>query len=284
MANSLRKARPTTARSVRAQGKELPPVHPNAGIEKAYQRKLERLVDEMQRSIVWWIKAAYRAKPPEMAQDAGDNVWSGVSPARALRAVMRALGRKWQKRFDDLAPELAKHFATEAKDRTDGALMEMLKKSGFTVKFKMTAAANDVMQATIGEQVGLIKSIASEHLSEVEGLVMRSVQAGRDIGWLTKELENRYGITRRRAALIATTENNKATAMIVRVRQQELGITEAIWVHSGAGKHPRHSHVMQNGEKYNIADGWYDPTAKETCWPGTLINCRCISRPIIPGL
>ena len=259
------------------KAKTLPGVRPNQGLEAAYRKKLDALIEEMQKSLVWWISAAYRAKPPAMAQDAVG------SPAMVMRSVMRQLSRRWQKRFDALAPEMAEYFAKAAKNRADGAFAEILKSAGFTVKFKLTAEANDVLQATIGEQVGLIRSIASEHLSEVEGLVMRSVQTGMDLGSLAKALEERYGVTKRRAALISRDQNAKATASIVRVRQREVGITEAIWMHSGAGKHPRRSHVAMSGKRYNIAEGWFDPDAKETCWPGTLISCHCWAKSVLPG-
>ncbi|WP_257785984.1 hypothetical protein [Burkholderia ubonensis] len=39
-------------------------------------------------------------------------------------------------------------------------------------------------------------------------------------------------MTKRRAAFIAHNQNSKATATITRVRQEGLGITEAIWLHS----------------------------------------------------
>ena len=268
--------------------KTLPPIHPSAALEIAYQRKLEALVEEMHRSLVYWLTATYRANQPEMAQDApgpGEgtiNPYYGKSPAIALRDMMRRLGRRWTKRFNKVAPELAKYFATAAADRVDGTMAAILKKHGWTVKFKMTDEANDVLQATTTANVALIKSLASEHLAQVEGAVMRSVQAGRDLGSLAKDLDARYGITRRRAALIAKSQNNLATATITKCRQTEVGITEALWLHSGGGKHPRPDHVAANGKKYEIAkgmeldDGWV--------LPGQLINCRCVSRSIIPGL
>ena len=278
-----------TIRPAPGKPKTLPPIHPNAGLEAAYRRKIEQLVDEMHRSLVYWLTAAYRANPPEMAQDApegGGGQYSRQSPAMALRSAMRKLGRRWTKRFDDMAPELAKYFATAVGERVDGTLATILEKAGWTVKFKMTAAANDVMQATIGEQVGLIKSLAQQHLTEVEGLVMRSVQTGRDLGTLTKDLEARYGVTRRRASLISRDQNAKATATIQRVRQQEIGVTHAKWVHSGAGRHPRPSHVKagQDGVVYKISEGWLDPETGKRIWPGTEINCGCICRSIIPGI
>ncbi len=197
---------------------------------------------------------------------------------------MRKLTRHWTRRFDDLSANLAKYFATAAADRVDGALAQMLKDAGFAVEWKLTPAANEVMQATIGEQVGLIRSIAQQHLTAVEGLVMRSVTTGGDLKQLTDDLQHQFGVTRRRAALIARDQNNKATATITRVRQQELGITHAVWVHSHGGKEPRPSHLKagKEGVVYEIAEGWLDPDVGERIWPGTLINCRCVCKPIMP--
>lgn len=262
-------------------------VRPNVGIEMEYRRTLDKLVGEMHCSIVYWLKAAYRANPPEMAQDAPDASGFGEarsqSPARALQDAVKRLTRYWQRKFNEAAPKLADHFATATTERTDAAMRAILRDAGISVRFKMTREANDVMQATIAEQVGLIKSIASEHMTEVQGLVMRSVQTGRDLGQLAKDLEHRYHITKRRAATIARDQNNKATASMTRVRQQALGITEAVWVHSGGGKHPRPTHLQMNGKRYEVAKGMYDPAVKEFIRPGELINCRCVSKSVIPG-
>lgn len=259
---------------IQNKNKTLRPVHANAGITAAYQRRIDAMIDEMQTSISYWITRAYAAKPPELAQD--------ESPAAALRALMRKLSTRWQRNFDEAAPRMAEYFATAAYKRTDAALQSILKDAGFSVEFKLTATANDVLQATIGENVGLIKSIASEHLSDVEGLVMRAVAKGGDLKTLSTELHQRYGVTKRRAAFIARDQNNKATANITRVRQQSLGITEAIWMHSGGGREPRPSHVAFDGKRYEIAKGAF--IDGEWIYPGQLPNCRCVSRSVIPGL
>lgn len=256
-------------------------VRPNQGLEAAYRKKLDRLIDRMQRSLVFWLRSAYRQKPPEMAQDAPDGGAPGKSPAMNLRDEMASLGARWQAQFDAAAPELAEWFSKAAFDRSDAALKDILKRAGFSVEFKMTRPVNDVFQATVGEQIGLIRSIASEHLSDVQGMLMRSVQTGRDLGQMTEDLQKRYGITKRRAALIARDQNAKSTATITRARQQELGITEAEWMHSAGGKHPRPSHVAANGKRYDVAKGML--IDGEWIWPGQLINCRCVSKAIVPG-
>jgi uncharacterized protein with gpF-like domain len=55
-------------------------------------------------------------------------------------------------------------------------------------------------------------------------------------------------------------------------------------MHSHAGKVPRKTHVKNHGKQYDIAKGWYDPHEQQRVWPGSLINCRCFSKPVIPGL
>lgn len=256
------------------RGGVLRPVRPNVGLEADYRRKLQALVDEMNASLVYWLKASYRSNEPLVAQD-------DAMPATALRNAMRRLARQWQRRFDAAAPALAEYFAKAVTNRSDAALRSILKKGGISVEFKMTPAARDIMQATINQQVSLIRSIPSQYLTNVEGLVMRSVQTGRDLGQLTKDLQDQYGVTHRRAANIARSQNNIATASMVKARQLELGLVKAKWRHPGAGKHPRPEHVAFSGKEYDIAKGAF--LEGKWTWPGVEPGCHCISQSIIPG-
>jgi len=256
-----------------AKEKTLTPVRPNLGIEEAYRKRLDKLIAEMNASVDWWVKAAFRANTPEMAQDA--------SPAKTLQGIIAKLGKRWQGRFDEEAPNLAKWFTSSVQERADKGMQNSLKNAGFSVKFTMTRAMNDIVQATTAENVSLIKSISSQYFTDIEGLVMRSVAQGRDLGGLATDLQDRYKVTRRRAELISKTENTKATSNMMRARQKELGITEAQWVHSAGGRHPRKSHVEASGKTYNIDEGM--KIDGEFIFPGQLINCRCVSRSLIKG-
>lgn len=262
----------------RAPGKEivLGPLHPNAGLTAAYRAKLEKLIDEMDASVQYWVRTRYKNNEPLMAMD-------DVLPANELKRVLRELSKRWLKNFDDAKWELADYFTGAVSKRTDAALRAILRKGGFSVKFKMTRAMRDVFNATRAQNVALIKSIPEQYLKNVEGAVMRSVQAGRDMGTLAKFLEKNYGVTRRRAAFIARSQNNLATASMNRVRQVELGITKGKWRHSGAGKHPRPTHVKNNGKLYDVKRGWWDPAVKRYIWPGTEPGCKCVSISVIPG-
>lgn len=261
---------------LRKTDKVLKPVHPNVGIEADYRRRMNALIDEMATSYAHWITARYRANPPRIAQDA--------SPARELERELEQLGIRWQKRFAEAGPKLAEWFARSTSKRSQDGLRKILRDAGISVRFKPTPVMRDVFQATVAENVGLIKSIASKYHHEVQGMVMRSVTTGRDLAGLTQELEHRYGITRRRAHTIALDQNNQATSAFVKVRQVELDLL-AKWLHSHAGKVPRPTHLANSGKVYDPKVGWYDPDPKvrRRIWPGQLNRCRCVSVSVVPG-
>lgn len=204
-------------------------------------------------------------------------------PADELSAAMDEMAATWQSNFDSAAEDVANHFAKSAAKRSDWTLVSALKKKGFAVEFQTTPAMRDVMGATVDANVALIKSIPQKYLGNVRGAVMRSVQEGRDLAPLAKYLEEQRGVTKRRAAFIALDQNNKATAALTRVRRMEIGLTKAVWKHSHAGKTPRPTHLKNDGNEFDVETGWYDPHEGKHIQPGELINCRCVSIPIVPG-
>lgn len=251
-------------------------VHPNAGVRARYHKDLERLVSEMSKSVTYWLEAAYKANPPRMG------VAMDALPSQELVKRMRELSKRWIDRFNEMADTIAKRFVQSGVNHTDKAFMSALKDAGFTVKFQMTPIMRDAVNASIAENVSLIKSIPQKYFTEVEGTVMRGYTRGHDLGYITEELTKRYGITSRRAAFIARDQTNKLAAVATQARRIDLGLYEAEWQHSGAGKEPRHSHVMAGKEKmrFDVRKGAY--IDGEYILPGQKPNCKCGSRTILP--
>lgn len=255
-----------------------PVIRPAAPIRAKYEARLLTLINEMNASVVYWIAAEWRGNEPETVIAGADE-----TPVEALKVTLRRLGRKWIKRFDELSPTLAEYFAKSVKDRCDRALAEALRKGGMSVRFKMTPVMRDAFNAVHATNVGLIKSIPEQYLGQVETLVMQSVSRGGDLGSLTKALQHQYGVTRRRASLIARHQNNMATAVMRRARELDIGITEGKWLHSAGGKHPRAQHVAFSGKRFKIAEGHDFGDGAGNVMPGELINCRCTWRAVVPG-
>lgn len=263
----------------RRRGRKLPPntkaaspVQPNAGVAAAYRRKLLSLIEGMHKAALSTVQEAWRTNTPELAQDKG--------PSASINKQILKQFKRWRGKFDADAEVLAQWFAGQTDLHTSNALRKsMMESIGMTVKFKPSRAVLDVLDSIVAENVGLIRSIPEQYFTDIQGEVMRSVQTGRDLESLTQGLQERFGVTQSRAELIARDQSNKATESINRTRQQDLGITQAVWVHSGGGKHPRESHVHADGKVYDLAKGCL--VDGEYIFPGQLINCRCVSSPVI---
>lgn len=294
------------ARVARKRVKTLRAIHPNVGVESWYQRELDTLLREMQAELVVVQTPASVA----LAQD-GEARWEGVrgewhvggpgdwprlisvaydglgcdaaSPNTRLNAALKKWGDKWSKKFDKAADRIAKAFAKKSFQAFQTSFRSELAKANFTIRFAPTRASLAAFSATVQENVALIKSIQQQFHTKVQGDVWRAVTRGSDLSTLSKNLQQSYGVTTKRAALIARDQNAKAKATIENTRRQELGITQAIWQHSSAGKEPRPTHVAMNGKVFELKQGMYDPDEGEWILPGQLINCRCSSRAVIPG-
>lgn len=271
------------------------PVHPSIGFQLVYRKALDKMIDQMHRSVMYWLLAAFKADPPRIARDAKvanvhveatkkKSKYSKKKPATKMQQVMDEMTKQWNERFEKGSQELAKYFAKSVHKRSSLQLKKILKDAGFSVQTEMTATQRDIFAAVVNENVHLIKSIPQQYLGSVQQKVMAAVAHGNDQAELTKQLQKSYGVTKRRAKLIARDQTSKANSAFTRANQMDLGITEAIWKHSHAGKVPRPSHVANDGKRYSLKTGWYDPDEKQWIFPGELINCRCLSRSIIPEL
>lgn len=276
--------------------KTLGPISPNAGIEATYQRRMDKIVSEMHNSTIFWVLQTYKNKPPEMALDAW---FDGLSPAKALQNAIKRLWNHWEKEFSDFAMTISHWFARRSLENVDLSLKASLKKHGMLADWKFTKEANDVMQAVVAENVGLIKSIPEKYLTDVQGEVMRHIQVGGSIESLADKLGPKIDLAlirrgrkideddkslaarvRKRAILIATDQTNKAHATMTRMRQIEIGCNKAIWLHSHAVRHPRKEHLEFDHHEYDVRKGAF--LEGKWVWPGTEINCKCRSLTILP--
>lgn len=280
------------------------PVRPNAGIRVAYRRKLMTLIDEMYRSIDWWIVAEYKRQLPRImeydrAADAAVPRWRRLlnripaldaSPAADLRRQLRRRLRQWQRTFDERAGGIARWFmeqslraATAAAAGSVAAALDV-PASALGIDWQMTRAMNNAIASIVFENTALIRSIPQKDFLELEGVIMRAARTGYDAGRLAQDLEQRFRVTSDRAKFIARDQLNKATESLTRIRMQEIGIEEAVWIHTRTGKTWRSTHVAFNRQQFRLDKGLYDTRVNKWVQPGELPNCYCTKAPVIPGM
>ena len=256
----------------------LRPVRPPIAIERAYHKKLKEMIQEMDRSLYWWLRAEYRKAEPEIVGD---------SAMADLRTKMKYLAKEWNKKYNLKAAEIAKWFAEEVQKYTTGNLQRQMKSSklaelGFNLKFAYhSRKERNIFNSIVEQNVNLIKSIASEHLTQVQGIVLRGIETGHDLSRMTEDLEKSFGVTERRAAMISRDQTAKATNNLSRQRLMDYGVTKGKWMHTSSGKTYRDSHVEMDGEIYDIEEGCWDDDYGDYVQPGELVNCHCVCIPVI---
>jgi SPP1 gp7 family putative phage head morphogenesis protein len=250
------------------------PVRPNAGTRQRYYRQMVTLIREMATAVEEFVLLQRRIVPPVMASDA--------SPASEMEEALRKIFEQWQGRFDGMAAKVAKSFVENQWRGVDSAFRQALRDAGWSVQFTLTPAMRDALDAMIAENVGLIRSIPARYLEEVQGIVMRNYADGHNIKAMAKEIRSRYGVASRRAMLIARDQTSKCYSITQRVRMQEVGVKEAIWLHSHGGRTPRPTHVAMDHKRFRLDKGMWDSAEKKWIYPSELINCRCVSRAVLP--
>lgn len=243
-------------------------IAPSASIEKWYREQMISLMRDMRSDLIQDVVKPYQS---EIAMD-GILDWMGH--------VVDSLVNKWQDRLDNLSELIAKDLVRKSKTHYDKRLHNMLKKRGFTVSFTHTKFVEDQAQIALGENVALIKSIGNQYLDKVRSAVWRSVKGGYDLESLIKQLREIDGVEDRRAKNIAKDQVAKINQAFEDARAAELGIKEAIWLHSSASKVPRKDHVKAHGTRYEIAKGCL--ISGEYIHPAiSKINCHCRKKLII---
>ena len=112
-----------------------------------------------------------------------------------------------------------------------------------------------IIKASIMENVSLIKSIESKYFEQITGSVARSMQAGGSIKQLRQEILRYNGMTRRRANNIANDQTRKAYMSINLRNMSKAGIKKVEWVHSGGGYTVREYHYRKWDGVSGIEDG-----------------------------
>ena len=124
----------------------------------------------------------------------------------------------------------------------------------------------------------LIRSLPAQELDQVAQIIERGLQEGSRFHSMTQDIQETFGVTRRRAKLIARDQTSKLNASLTKLRQQELGVEEYIWQTAG-DERVRPTHRAHDGKKFR-----WDQPPKDTGNPGTDINCRCVAVPVLEGL
>lgn len=140
----------------------------------------------------------------------------------------------------------------------------------------------------VDENVLKIKSIPTETMGEMQKIIMDGYRHGASITQITKDIQDQYKLSRRRAQLLARDQVASLNAQITKMQQEDAGCKKYRWSDSRDSR-VRDCHHALNGKVFSWDDPpemWYDTKSRgrvytgRRCHPGEDFCCRCVAIPV----
>jgi SPP1 gp7 family putative phage head morphogenesis protein len=137
------------------------------------------------------------------------------------------------------------------------------------------AEAKVTLEATLAENLSLIRSLNDQQRNGISGAVFRGLNNRTPARDVAREIRKVAEVGQSRAELIAADQLQKLSGRLDQERQQQVGADEFDWVHS-AKRYPRIEHLERDGKRF----AWNSPVGRDDP-PGRAIRCGCRARPVI---
>ena len=152
---------------------------------------------------------------------------------------------------------------------------QMRRYFGVSINFLSDVQIGPWMAERIQENVDLIKTITQRYHEGLKLDILKvQTETPFDQQKLREILRDRYQSSGYNLRRLTRDQTNKTIGQLSRIRQQQVGIEEYLWV-GAMDERERQSHKDNEAESFS----WNDPPS--TGHPGEEIQCRCFARPII---
>ncbi len=240
-------------------------IAPSAAAERGYYRSMKEMLDALAKETRESIIPAYQAEQARAPIIDGLTRDVDAGWFSTLWSIAGALvGATTQDAESILALEAARHtdkFADNVK-RIIGIDMRGIIRQSDIEPYMRTVTAMNAM---------LIRNLAEDTIKRIETAVYTNAIQGNSVKTLRAELQKQFGISGRRAQLIARDQIGKFNGNLTRIRQQQAGITEYIW-RTSHDERVRPLHRSLDGKRYT----WGKATGAEGgAAPGEPVQCRC---------
>lgn len=216
-----------------------------------------------------------------------------IAPLERARVIAEGVAQRWvrptradtinddfdietERFFEQFRPRdaelLAKKFAMNTTGHADVQLKKQAKAALGVDVFMSEKGLEQAVEPFITENVALIRSVPNKYFDEIESLTARAVREGQRWEDLAVELEDRFGVAKNRAKLIARDQVGKLYGQIQEIRQKQLGVDKYIW-RTVRDNRVRPDHYGRENTLYSWAKPPFDGH------PGYAINCRCYPEP-----
>lgn len=256
-------------------------VKPDVSNGVQYNAELQRIVRAVRKDINEHVMPVVRSTAPQYVGDSIpvetiDN-WVDV-----LTGTLDAIKSRWSSlAFQRLAADIASRFVRAANEsnmkRTQCDL-------GINI-YSDSQELTDYITLSIRDNTRLIMSIPDQYLTQVESIVLTNVRAGGRPSAIAKSLQQQFGVTERRAKMIARDQTAKVNGDLNRMRQTNAGFPYFEWNDSDDERvRDRHEYLADHVTAYGKGIyRWDNPPLSDKgvpIIPGTDYQCRCVARPV----
>lgn len=254
-------------------------------VGQSYNVTLQKLVKAVREDINRLLVPALKQLEPEyrtVIQDAAvptQDAWSDQ-----LLAILRLLRDKWESpAFREVANQAASQFVRTASAVNAKKFAESVS-VGVDVFGNSPALQNFLTLAT-QNNASLITSIPSQYLDQVQNIVLTNVRAGTRSSAIVSQLTERFGVTQKRAKMIARDQTAKINGDLVKERQTAVGFEFFQWMDSDDERvRDRHAELAERVTEYGKGIyRWDNPPLSNKgvpIIPGQDYQCRCNARPV----
>ncbi len=249
----------------------------------SFNALLQKMVREIRKDVDRTILPLLRELEPQFQADAMPTM-DQYGPQ--LLAALRALVERWSSpAMRQIAEQTSTEFVRNANRVNRERFERDLGTFGIDV-FSDSPDLQDYIQVSIADNTRLIMSIPDQYLTNVESIVLTNVRAGGRPAAVATQLREQFGVTRRRAQLIARDQTAKVNGDLAARRQQSSGLEYFEWIDSDDERvRRRHGDIADKVTAYG--EGiyrWDNPPLSNTgvpIIPGSDFQCRCIARPVL---
>jgi len=250
-----------------------------AGI--SYNAQLQKLVRAVRNDINTKIVPMIVALEPQYVTDAAINDgW-----ADQIMTVFVQLLQKWESpAFLTAANRTAEDFVNGVSQQNQRRFSRNTRAIGIDI-FGDSPALQDLLEASTLDNTRLITTIPAQYLNQVQSIVMTNMRSGLLPRNIVGQLRNQFGVSQRRAALIARDQTTKVNGEISKTRQQGAGFEFFQW-QTAEDSRVRADHAELEDEDIGFGPGvyrWDNPPKDDKgvrIIPGSAINCRCVAIPV----
>lgn len=253
------------------------PIELPKAIGISYNAELQRMVRRIKKDIDQSIKPQVKDLEIEYTADS----WADV-----IEVSLAALRQRWSSAvFNRFAERMASKFVQAVNLQNQQQFQNQYKSFGVNI-YSGNQSVSDYLDATVKDNVRLIKSIPDQYLTQVESIVLGNMRAGMRPSAINQQLQDQFGVTERRARVISRDQTSKAANGLAKKRMQSAGFEYYEWVTSEDERvRSRHRKISDKVTAYGKGIyRWDDPPLSdkgEPISPGTDYSCRCIARPVL---